>query len=494
VTVSAQTLMLTHTPGILRPDPGRVVARLFIPGDEELIHGQSRVNPVIERILALDETEAAAALDDTFALFGDRHDDLPSILEEHFDVVAHRLGATVDPPKAVRLLIGAYFTQEYSLESAALFNPSIVAHPDQNGMAVGELRVVLSLRAVGEGHRSSIEFRTGIVGPGGQLHLDQPSGHLTVGQRVESHYDRRQFHRALAELGDDGDDAGLVVDSLPERFTRIELEDSLSTLHGRRLSRHTADRTIGHLRSIAAGNYGVAYPADSALDQRVLFPRAPSESNGMEDARFVRFTDDDGTISYRATYTAYDGQRVTPQLLSTKDFRRFQIAQLTGVAATNKGMALFPRPVGGRRLALSRWDRENISVASSIDGYVWDQPTAIAAPRRAWELIQLGNCGSPIETTEGWLVLTHGVGPMRRYAIGAMLLDIDDPTRVRGRLAEPLIEPTEAERDGYVPNVAYTCGALVHRDRLVVPYGSADSAVGVAVIDLPQLLSHLLSG
>ena len=490
----APSLILSRTPGVLRPDQRRVVARLFIPGDEELIHGQSRVNPVIERIIALDETEACVALDKALALFEDRHDDLPSILQEHFDVVAHRLDTTVDPPKAVRLLIGAYFTQEYSLESAALFNPSIVAHPDQRGMAAGELRVVLSLRAVGEGHRSAIEFRTGIVGPSGQLQLDQPRGHITTGRPAEPNYDRRQFYRVLDELGEDADDAALVVDSLPDRFTPVELEDSLSTLHGRRLSRHTADRTIGHLRSIAAGNYEVVYPGHSALDQRVLFPRAPSESNGMEDARFVRFTDDDGAVTYHATYTAYDGQRVTPQLLSTKDFCRFGVAQLTGVAATNKGMALFPRPVGGRRLALSRWDRENISVASSIDGYVWDKPIVVAAPRRAWELTQLGNCGSPIETPEGWLVLTHGVGPMRRYAIGAMLLDIDDPSRVRGQLAEPLIEPGQTERDGYVPNVAYTCGALVHRDRLVVPYGSADSAVGVAVIDLPRLLSVLLAG
>jgi predicted GH43/DUF377 family glycosyl hydrolase len=206
-------------------------------------------------------------------------------------------------------------------------------------------------------------------------------------------------------------------------------------------------------------------------------------------ARLLRFVDDHGTINYHATYTAYDGNQVTPQLLSTNDFRTFSAAQLTGVAATNKGMGLFPRPVHGRRLALSRCDRENISVASSVDGYAWDQPITIASPRRAWELIQVGNCGSPVETSEGWLVLTYGVAPMRRYAINAMLLDIDDPTRVRGQLAEPLIEPTEKERDGYVPNVAYTCGALVHRDHLVVPYGSADSAVGVAAIDLPRLLS-----
>jgi Predicted glycosylase len=494
VSVPAPSLIVSHTPGMLRPDPRRVVTRLFVPGDEQLIHGQSRVNPVLERIMELDATAAGAALDKTLALFEDRHSDLRPVLQEHFELVAHRLGATVELPKAVRLLIGAYFTHEYSLEAAALFNPSIVEHPDQRGLAAGELRVVLSLRAVGEGHRSAIEFRTGVVGVDGQLRLDQPAGHITAGRRVDSRYDRDQFHRALSELGDDAEDAVFVIDSLPDRFTSVELEDLLATFHGRRLTRHTADRTIAHLRWIAACNYEVTYPADSVLDQRVLMPRAPSESNGMEDARFVRFVDDLGMIIYHATYTAYDGHRVTPQLLSTNDFRTFSAAQLTGVAATNKGMALFPRPVRGRHLALSRWDRENISVASSMDGYAWDQPITIATPRRAWELIQIGNCGSPVETPEGWLVLTHGVGPMRRYSIGAMLLDIDDPTRVRGQLAEPLIEPTQEERDGYVPNVAYTCGALVHGDRLVVPYGSADSSIGVAVVDLPRLLSTMVDG
>lgn len=493
MTVSAPPLIVSRTPGLLRPDPRRVVTRLFVPGDEELIHGQSRVNPVIERIMGLDATAAKAALDKTLALFEDRHRDLPSVLREHFDLIAYRLGTTADVPENVRLLVGAYFTHEYALESAALFNPSIVEHPDQGGLDAGRLRVVLSLRAVGEGHRSAIEFRTGVVGLDGQLDLDEPGRHITTGRRVESVYHRDHFYRLLGALGDDAEDAAFVIDSLPDRFTPLELEDVFSTLHGQRLTRHTADRTIGHLRWIAACNYEVDYPADTAISQRVLLPRAPSESNGMEDARFVRFTADDGEVTYNATYTAYDGRQVTPQLLSTNDFRAFSVSQLNGVAAANKGMALFPRPVRGRRLALSRWDRENISVASSIDGYAWDEPIMIAAPRAAWELIQLGNCGSPIETAEGWLVLTHGVGPMRRYSIGAMLLDLDDPTRVRGQLPEPLIEPTEEERDGYVPNVAYTCGALAHGNQLVVPYGSADSAVGVAVIDLPALLSALLA-
>ena len=287
---------------MLRPDPRRVITRLFVPGDEQLIHGQSRVNPVIERIMELDAAAASAALDKTLALFEDRHDDLPSVLLDNFDLVAHRLSGTADVPKAVRLLVGAYFTHEYSLESAALFNPSIVEHPDQRGIPAEELRVVLSVRAVGEGHRSAIEFRTGVVGVDGHLRLDRPDRHITAGRGVESRYDRDQFYRVLSELGDDAEDAAFVIDSLPDRFTPVELEDLLATLHGQRLTRHTADRTIEHLRWFAACNYEVTYPADTLLDQRVLMPRAPSESNGMEDARFVRFVDDDGTVTYRATY------------------------------------------------------------------------------------------------------------------------------------------------------------------------------------------------
>lgn len=483
-------LVMSQTPGILRPDPHRVITRLFVPGHDQLIHGQSHLDPVVARILDLDPRTVDETLANTLALFGDRHRDLPATLAEHFDLVAHRFGTPTALSTSARLLVGAYFTHEYALEAAALTNPSIVAHPDQRGVPVGQLRVVLSLRAIGEGHRSSIEFRTGLITTDGHLHIDAPGRYVTAGRRHQSRYNQRLFRRALHDLGDT-EDASYVMDSLPDPFTGTDLDRVLTALQGQHITRPAAARTIEDVRRIADSNYDLAFAADTPLDERALLPGAPSESHGMEDVRLVRFTDDDGAVTYHGTYTAYDGQHVASQLLTTADFQSFEVGQLTGPAVVNKGMALFPRPVHGRRLALSRWDRENISVTASSDGYLWEQATTIATPRHKWELIQIGNCGSPIETADGWLVLTHGVGPMRRYVIGAMLLDIDDPTRVRGRLSRPLIGPADTERDGYVPNVTYACGAIAHHDRLIMPYGSADNAVGVATIDLPRLLRVL---
>ena len=489
-----ESLILARDPDLLRPDPRRVIARLFVPGHElPLAHGQSRLTVVLERILALSPAEAEVTLDATIASFGHRHADLRGVLAEHFDRVAHRIGAADDLPETTRLLVGSYFTHEYSIEAAALFNPSILAHPDQSGVPAGHTRVLLSLRAVGEGHLSSIEFRTGLVGPDGRLRIDKPPPHVMVGRPQEASFSRHVFHSVLAELGDDGEEAAFVLDGLPDPFTASQLEAAIVTLREHDISGHATDRTIEHLRWIASCNYEVGFGADTALAQRVLVPIAPTECNGIEDARFVRFVDDDATVRYYATYTAYDGRTVTPQLLCTEDFLTFRAAQLTGPAATNKGMALFPRRINGQFVALSRWDRENNSITTSADGHHWEDAFTIQTPRQPWELIQIGNCGSPIETERGWLVLTHGVGSMRSYGIGVMLLDLEDPTKLIGELADPLITPTEAERDGYVPNVVYTCGALAVGDRLVVPYGSADSSVGSAVVDLPALLDQLTS-
>jgi predicted GH43/DUF377 family glycosyl hydrolase len=493
MSAAADELVISRTSGVLRPDPRRVVARLFVPGHEHLVYGHSRATPVLERILALEDDVVAATLATTMDRFSGRHDDLPAILAENFASVAHRVGASIDLPEATRLLVGAYFTHEFSIEGAALFNPSIVLHPDQQGLTPGEARVVLSLRAVGEGHLSSIEFRTGVADRDGQVRIDEAASHLVAGQPSEATFDRRLFQRALSELGEAGEDAAYVLDTLPDPFTASELDHALGTLYDQLLTRRTADRTIEHLRWVASCNYQVGFPGDSALSQRVLMPVAPTETHGMEDARFVRFTDDDNTVTYYATYTAFDGAHVAPQVLKTTDFNTFRVSQLAGRAAENKGMALFPRRINGRFVALSRWDRENNAIATSTDGHVWDEPTTVQTPRQPWELIQLGNCGSPIETPEGWLVLTHGVGPMRSYAIGAMLLDLEDPTRLIAQLADPLLSPTEDEREGYVPNVAYSCGALVHGERLIVPYGCADTSIGVAVIDLPRLLKSLVS-
>lgn len=484
---------VTRTPLRLGPDPRRVIARLFVPGQEMLSQGESRAAGVVERILAMSDCEVAQALEATLAAFSDRHRDFCATLEHHFDLVAHRLGADAALSHERRLLMGAYFTNEYAVEAAALCNPSIVLHPDQRDLEPGQARFVMSLRAVGEGHLSCIEFRTGTVGPGPLVRLEDPGDVLVGGHRRPPHYDRGLFGGKLAELGDDWESAAFVLDSLPNRFTPADLDGAVAALDEQILTRSRARDTIERIRWVAASNYNVEFSEDSAVSERVLWPLGPAESHGMEDARFVRFTDDGGGVTYYATYTAFDGGHVAPQLLETSDFRTFRVTQLTGPAARNKGMALFPRLIDGRYAALSRWDRENNAIVTSADCRSWGTAVMLQSPVEAWELLQIGNCGSPIETPEGWLVFTHGVGPMRVYSIGAILLDLDDPTRVRARLPYPVISPSEAERDGYVPNVVYSCGALLHAGCIVLPYGMSDTAIRIAVIELEELLERLLA-
>jgi predicted GH43/DUF377 family glycosyl hydrolase len=485
--------LVTRTPHRLRPDPGRVLARLFVPGQEILAGGGSRAAAVVKRILAMTDCEVTEALQSTLAAFSARHRGFTETLERHFDLVAHRLGSRAALTGERRLLMGAYFTNEYAVEAAALCNPSVVLHPDQDGLAPGEARFVMSLRAVGEGHLSSIEFRTGVIGPGPVVRLDDPGDVLVGGHRQPPLYDRNLFRGKLAEWGNDRESAAFVLDSLPERFTPTDLDVALAALDDQILTRSTARQTIDRIRWVAASNYDVEFPGDSAIGERVLWPLGPAESHGMEDARFVRFTDDAGAVTYYATYTAFDGTHVEPQLLETRDFRMFRVTQLTGAAARNKGMALFPRLIDGRYAALSRWDRENNALVTSPDCRSWGTAVTLQFPEEPWELLQLGNCGSPIETPEGWLVFTHGVGPMRVYSIGAILLDLDNPARLRARLREPVILPNEAERDGYVPNVVYSCGALLHAGTVVLPYGVSDTAIRVAVTGLDEILDRLLA-
>jgi len=481
--------LVTLGPLRLHPDVGRVIAMLFIPG-EEMPGGGSRASSVIDRILAMDDAEVTRTLADVRRRFAHRHRHLDATWSRHFHLAVHRAGRGLGVSADRALLIGAYFTRECSLEAAAVFNPSIVAHPDQRGTGIDETRFVMSLRAVGEGHISSIEFRTGVVGGGG-LRLDDPGMFLDSGQHSPGPYERRLFEAKLAERGCDHEAAALVLNHLAPRFGPDELEIALDALHHDLPFGPAASHAVECIRWVAANNYTVTFPADTSVAERVLWPNGPAELHGMEDARFVRFVDDDDTVTYHATYTAFDRPHVAPQLLSTTDFRTFVVSQLSGPFAANKGMALFPRKVGGRYMALSRWDRERSAVAISDDGNEWAEATTLDPTLRPWELIQVGNCGSPLETPDGWLVLTHGVGPMREYAIGALLLDLDDPRRVIGALPRPLLMPTEDERDGYVPNVVYSCGALVTDDTLVLPYAFADSAVGVAFVDLSELLGRL---
>jgi predicted GH43/DUF377 family glycosyl hydrolase len=478
--------------GTLRlcPDAARTITALFVPG-EEMYGGDSRAPSVAERILAMDDAEVTATLGEVTQRFAHRHRDLEGTWSEHFRLAAQRLGRLGDVPPEKALLIGAYFTREISLEGAALFNPSMVAHPDQSGLGPDETRFVMSLRAVGEGHISSIEFRTGIIGSGGAVRLDTPGKFPECGQNSPGPYSRHLFHAKLAERGCDNQAAAQVLDGLEPTFGPKELESALESLHPDLLSRSTVREAIVGIHWVAANNYTVQFPPATHIAERVLWPQGPAELQGMEDARLVRFVEDDGAVTYFATYTAFDQVHIAPQLLKTSDFATFAVTQLSGPFATNKGMALFPRKVAGRYMALSRWDRENLAVATSEDLSEWGEATTLELGPRPWELVQVGNCGSPVETPQGWLVLTHGVGPMRAYGIGAILLDLDDPRHIIGSLPYPLLEANEDEREGYVPNVVYSCGALVHGDALVLPYGFSDTAVGFARVDIAELLGAL---
>ena len=483
--------MVTRSTLRLFPDHKRVMAVLFVPG-EEMIRGDSRAVSVTERILAMDETDVTTTLADLRRRFGHRHRHLDDIWSSHFRLAARRLGDGDDVPADKKLLMGAYFTRELSLEGAALFNPSMVAHPDQSGLAPGEIRFVMSLRAVGEGHLSSIEFRTGTVDAAGEVRLDDPGKFLGQGHHSPGPYAKSLFHAKLAERGCDNQTAALVLERLGPVFGPVDLELAIASLHSDLLSRPAVRDALAGIRWVEANNYTVEFPIGTQISERVLWPHGPAEAQGMEDARFVRFVDDGGAVTYFGTYTAFDHALIAPQLLTTTDFRTFGVSQLSGPFATNKGMALFPRKVAGQYVALSRWDRERLAITTSDDLSEWDEATTLVLPPRPWDLVQVGNCGSPLETPEGWLVLTHGVGPMHQYDIGAILLDLDDPRRVIGTLPCPLLVADEDEREGYVPNVVYSCGALAHGKAIVLPYGFSDSAVGFARLDIAEILATLL--
>jgi predicted GH43/DUF377 family glycosyl hydrolase len=482
--------LLVRTHHRLMPDSSRRLSRLFVPGQETLIRGGSRARAVMDRVLAMSDDDVDRTLARTVARFADRYRDLADTLERNFGLVAHRLGDEMSVGTARQRLIGAYFTQEYALEAAALFNPSIVPHPDQAGCGPGELRFVVSLRAVGEGHLSSIEFRTGTISSESAISIDEPGRFLCTGHSRPAAYDRHLFQEKLAELGREDENAQFLWSLLPPRFSMAELDAAVGELSLQQVTRGDSVALIDWVRWMAASNYEVEFDQQHALSERVLWPSGPAESHGMEDARFVRFIDGDDQ-TYFATYTAFDGYKVSSHLLETSDFVTFTVSQLSGPSTGNKGMALFPRRINGRYAALSRWDRESNAIAYSDDRHRWGPAVTLQEPARPWELVQLGNCGSPIETAAGWLVFTHGVGPMREYAIGAILLDLDEPERLISALPEPLLVADESERDGYVPNVVYSCGALLHGQTVVLPYACSDSSVRIGTVDLARLLDRL---
>ena len=477
--------LVRRDPLRLVPDASRVIAQLFVPGHALAGEIEGRASGVVEHVLGLDDDEVTATLAAITACFDQRHRHLAGMFHHHAERIANRVAPGTKLSAERRLLLGATFTHEYAVEAAALCNPSAVAASDQSGARPGDLRFVMSVRQIGEGHRSSIGFRAGVIDRFGAVTIDDPGPFTTAGTVEHGALDADLF-RSLAQDGDT-ESTGWVLDGLGDRFTSAELNARLTELEAQHDTRRNVTETAHRLRQLASRSYDVQFPTFSTLGERVLVPATSAESNGMEDARFVRFVDDDAA-TYYATYTAFDGVGISQQLLATTDFRSFRSSPLLGAAAANKGLALFPRKINGRFVALSRHDGETNAVAYSDDIRCWPTATPIEIPTAAWEAVQVGNCGSPIETDDGWLVLTHGVGPMRTYSIGALLLDLDRPTKVIGRTRLPLLTPQLDEQDGYVPNVVYSCGALRHHDMLLVPYGIGDANIGFATVAIGDLL------
>jgi len=481
-------LPIKRTGIVLSPNSQRVVLRPFQPP------GDDRVLRIIGRVCTLSEVEVSQLISHVLEEFHGRHQKPKAYFERRFRDLKHHLLTDTPLSENRRLLLGAYFTQEYALESAALFNPSLVWHPDQSDLPSGSRRFAMSLRAVGEGHISSIVFRSGTINCDLGIEIDEPVRFVTTPRYVpDSCYENDLFRRKLIELGLGNTFTYEVLAALPTEFTLEELETRLqASLREHRSIHNELAPLVDRVVMLAKSNYEIQYTPDHELSERVVFPFSPTESNGIEDARFVHFTEDDGSSRYYATYSAYDGQLVLPQLLETKDFLRFKMHTLNGPAVANKGMALFPRKINGHYAMLGRQDGEHLFLMYSDMLYFWHTSELIIKPAEPWEYVQMGNCGSPIETDAGWLVLTHGVGPMRKYCIGAMLLDLNDPSKVIARLREPLVTPNEIEREGYVPNVVYTCGAIIHQNHLVIPYAMSDYATTFATIELKELLAMMI--
>jgi len=472
---------------VIKPDYKRVVYRPFTILSEE------RIIKIIGRILTLSEEEVKKELGQVITEFEVRHQRLRNFFLNRFEEMKKHLLTDQVLSEERKLLIGAYFTQEYSMESAALFNPSMIWHPDQSDLSEGSRRFILSLRATGEGHLSSITFRSGEIDKGNNITINTPTRYVTTSENITNPvYEKILFERKLMELDLLNDFAKQIMSSLEDNFTMTDLEDCIKILM-RPFRKKSGEKELiaRGILSLALSNYEIQYSPDQRLSERIIFPHSPSEINGIEDARFVEFNDENGERIYYATYTAFDGKVVFPQLLETKDFLHFKISTLNGPEVQNKGMALFPRKINGLYAMISRQDNENIFLMYSEHLHFWYTKQLILKPTYPWEFVQLGNCGSPIETEAGWLVLSHGVGAMREYSIGAFLLDKDDPSKVIGRLEEPLLTPNENEREGYVPNVVYSCGGAIHGDALIIPYAMSDHASSIAKVNLSELLKKL---
>ena len=423
-------------------NPKKVILQFFLMN-------KKRTANIINRILSIEESVVKQNLENVYSEFISKHKHFEEVILEHYKRVKKFVPNSKELSKERKLLIGTYFTKEYSIESAALFNPSIVPHPDQNGLAEGELKFIMSLRATGEGHVSSIEFREGIITKDGDIKIINDSPYTVLPKRTE-HIREEILNRKL----------GLTAG------------------------------TAKNIKDILHSNYKSSFNELSLMSERVLFPNSPSEVMGLEDLRLVKFTEN-GNAKYYGTYTAYNGRTFRTQILETNDFQNFEIGTLHGTMVQDKGMALFPRKINGKYVIVSRQDGENLFLMQSDNLYFLDKSDLLLEPDKSWAFVQLGNCGSPIETEKGWLLIPPAVGPLRKYVISAVLLDLDNPAKIIGSLNEPLISPNEIERDGYVPNVVYSCGSLIHNKTLIIPYAMSDSSCGFARVNVDELLSNL---
>ncbi len=473
------------------PDPSRVIARYYYTSDRRSVM-------MIRRVMSLPEETVNIALSQVLRGYSKRHRNISRVFEKHFYKSSHLFEEAGLDPEALsqqrKLLIGSYFTMEYSIEAAAFFNPSMVPHPDQTEIAPGEKRVIISFRATGEGHISSIVFRTGVLDEKNNLEIEPVGKMLDEAEHVVRYnYDKNVFRRELEELQEFNNISHreLVLEKLGDRFTYGELKRSVEETRKDLKLSPSKELLFNRIMWLASSHYEIQFSLDTAISERVIFPISETERNGIEDARFVQFQEDDGSFTYYATYTAYDGMTILPKLLKTKDFYHFVISPVHGEVGRNKGLALFPRKIKGKYAMLCRIDGVNNYIAFSENLHLWRKAKLIQQPKYPWEFIQVGNNGSPIETEEGWLIITHAVGPMREYVMGACLLDLDNPEKVIGRLNTPLLIPNPDEREGYVPNVVYSCGSMIHNEDLIIPYGMSDYASTYGHVNLQELLDEL---
>jgi len=471
------------------PNPKRVIARFYMPVKED------RAKIIVNDIAQFDEEEASRILNKILSNFSKRHRNISKIFENSFNSLKEILG-NINNKKPLslkkKLLIGSYFTTEFAIESTAFFNPSIIEAPDQSNLQEGQKRIIVSFRATGEKHISSIVFRQGIINKDNSLKFQQEGRLVDVPETIKRYvYKKSIFLKKLSEMHIQKDVVNTAMDKLGETFIYGELKHSIDETLKQVTITPSKKKVLDALMWLARSHYEVKFSLDTAISERVLFPVSYAEVNGIEDARFVKFTDDDGKVTYYATYTAYDGFTILPKLMKTTDFYHFKVMPINGAYAQNKGMSLFPQKINGKYAIISRSDGINNYIMFSDDINIWEKAKIIQEPSQPWEFIKIGNSGSPLETEKGWLLITHGVGPMRSYSLGAILLDKNDPSKVIGHLNEPLLTPNEEEREGYVPNVVYSCGSIIHNNELIIAYGMSDYASGFACISLDELFEKL---